>query len=456
MHGFEQLRFFQAGRSMRTIHGWVLVGWMALVGWMVLAASAHAGERMTVHLDGDDWLDVEVVGAGGDGPLFIWLVNQYREMETPGRVIGQLAQQGATVWQVDLLESLFLQRTGRIVRELSGAPVSALLAKAVTEAAGKRPVVVVACDRMAAPALRGLRAWQETATDLRPVAGALLFFPNLHRGAPVAGEVPELLGIVDATNMPVAILQPALGSGRERLPALVHRLQSAGSPTYTQLVPGVGDFFLLYSESGRNRALEGVQGVLPPALRAAIDATPRQLLMLTRMLDRAPRPTSALPLDLARDRPLDPVYGLIPRPALPQRAYRLQDIRGRWHQAEENLGRVTLVNFWASWCPPCVHEIPSMNRLAGAYSEDEFAIVSINFREDPQHIRDFMKRVEVDFPVLMDHDGRVSRDWGVFAFPSSFIVDRNGAVRYSVNAAIEWDTDAVREVIERLRQPQRP
>lgn len=97
-----------------------------------------------------------------------------------------------------------------------------------------------------------------------------------------------------------------------------------------------------------------------------------------------------------------------------------------------------------------------MNRLAGAYSEDEFAIVSINFREDPQHIRDFMKRVEVDFPVLMDHDGRVSRDWGVFAFPSSFIVDRNGAVRYSVNAAIEWDTDAVREVIERLRQPQRP
>jgi len=445
--GIKWSVFQRAGELMRGIK------LVFLVCCLILAGSAHGSERFTINLDDDDWLEVDVVGGGGDGPLFIWLVNQYRELETPGQVIEQLAQQGATVWRVDLLESLLLQRTSRIVRELSGTPVAALLANAVDATAGNRPVVIVACDRMTAPALRGLRVWQETATNLRAVAGAILLFPNLHRGAPIAGESPELLGIVDATNMPVAILQPALGSGRERLPTLVRGLQRAGSPVYTQLVPAVGDYYLLYSESGRNRALEGVQGVLPPALRAAIDATPHQLMTLTRLLDRSPRPPFPLPLDRVRDRPLDPVFGLIPRPALPQRGYQLQDINGRWHRAEENLGRVTLINFWASWCPPCVHEIPSMNRLAASYSEKEFAIVSINFREDPQHIRDFMRRVEVDFPVLMDHDGRVSREWGVFAFPSSFIVDRNGAVRYSVNAAIEWDMDAVREVIDHLRHP---
>lgn len=427
---------------------WRLLG---LIFFLGAAGSGNSQERLIMDLDGGDLLEVEVFGTPGHGPLLIWLVNQYRELETPGRVIEDLARQGALVWQVDLLESLLLQRTGRTVRELGGEPVAALLEKAVGAAEGHHPVVVIACDRMAAPALRGIRTWQETAADLQPVAGAILLFPNLHRGAPIAGEVPELLGIVDATNMPVAIVQPTMGSGRDRLPALVNALQKAGSPVYTQLVPAVGDYFLLYSESGRNRALEGVQGILPPSLRAAIEATPRQLLTLARLLDGAPRPQSTLPLNITRDRPLDPIYGLIPRPALPQRAYGLQDIDGRWHQAADNLGRVTLVNFWASWCPPCVHEIPSMNRLAAAYPENEFAIVSINFREDPEHIREFMRRVEVDFPVLMDHDGRVSRAWGVFAFPSSFIVDHNGSVRYAVNAAIEWDTPEVRAIIDELR-----
>jgi peroxiredoxin len=92
-----------------------------------------------------------------------------------------------------------------------------------------------------------------------------------------------------------------------------------------------------------------------------------------------------------------------------------------------------------------------MNRLAGAYDDREFAIVSVNFREEPEHILAFMREVEVDFPVLMDQDGRVSGEWGVFAFPSSFILDRQGRIRYSVNTAIEWDTDAIRNVIDTLR-----
>ncbi|OOC09482.1 TlpA disulfide reductase family protein [Thioalkalivibrio halophilus] len=131
-------------------------------------------------------------------------------------------------------------------------------------------------------------------------------------------------------------------------------------------------------------------------------------------------------------------------------------VRGETHRLEDRAGQVTLVNFWASWCPPCVHEIPSMNRLEGSYDEDEFAIVSINFRESPEHILEFMEEVEVDFPVLMDEDGAVSQEWGVFAFPSSFLLDREGRVRYSVNEAIEWDTDEVREVIDELRDEPTP
>jgi thiol-disulfide isomerase/thioredoxin len=111
---------------------------------------------------------------------------------------------------------------------------------------------------------------------------------------------------------------------------------------------------------------------------------------------------------------------------------------------------VTLVNFWVSWCPPCVEEIPSMNRLAAHYDPSNFGIVSVNFREPPATILDFMERVDVDFPVLIDADGAVARDWRVLAFPSSFLVDRRGRVRWSVNSAIPWDEPAVLALIDQL------
>jgi thiol-disulfide isomerase/thioredoxin len=413
---------------------------------------AQAG--FTVHLEGADQLDVHEFGAQGDGPLFLWLVNQYGELETPNAIIGALAERGATVWRTDLLDSLLLQRSSDAIRGMDGAPVAALLDAAVRS--GRGPVVVVTCDRMAVPLLRGLRTWQEGAADTSAVAGGILLFPNLYRGTPVAGEEPELLGIVAATNMPVAVFQPALGTNRDRVAQLLETLYAAGSPAYAWMIDGVRDYYLLHSEAPENKALETMAGIMPEEARLAILDTPQQLLEAARLLAGTPRPTEVAALDERAERPIAPAYGLIEREPRLAPEYALADARGAGHELAESLGRVTLVNFWATWCPPCVHEIPSMNRLAAAYDEREFAIVSINFREEPEHILQFMREVEVDFPVLMDEDGQVSREWGVFAFPSSFILDRQGRIRYTVNTAIEWDTDAVRQVIDTLRAESEP
>jgi len=421
-------------------------GFLTLL-FLLVAAGARAD--FMIPLDGADQLEVREFGGDGQGPLIIWLVNQYGELETPNALIRSLAERGATVWRVDLLDSLLLQRSSEAVRSLDGYPVAALLQAAVDS--GRGPIAAVACDRMAAPLLRGLRDWQRDAEDPFAVAGGILFFPNLFRGTPVAGEDPELLGIVSATNMPLVVFQPELGSNRDRFGALLDTLHAAGSPAYGWLVSRVRDYYLLYSEEPVNLALESSAGQMPDEVRAALSDTPGQLLTAMWLLSRTPRPDAVLPLDVAAERPIAPAYGLIERPRRPAPDYDLIDARGTRHELAESMGRVTLVNFWATWCPPCVHEIPSMNRLAAAYDEDEFAIVSINFREDPEHILQFMSEVDVDFPVLMDQDGAVSRDWGVFAFPSSFILDRLGQIRYSVNTAIEWDTDAVRAVIDRLR-----
>jgi len=400
-------------------------------------------------LEDGERLDVRVWGEDNPGPLIVWLINQYGETEGPHNQAARLAERGATVWQVDLLDSLLLQRSNEVIRGLSGEPVAALLAKAV--ASGRGPIVITTCDRMTVPLLRGLRDWQKQADDMSDVAGGILFFPNLYRGTPVAGEDPELLGIVSATNMPLVILQPELGTNRHRLEDLLETFHQAGSPAYGWLVENVRDYYLLRSESPEAVELEYLGGPLPLEVRQAILDTPSQLLLATRLLNRTPRPDRVLPLDEEAETSAPLPFGLVERPAYSPPDYELLDARGTRHRLEENLGRVTLVNFWATWCPPCVHEIPSMNRLAAAYDEQEFGIVSINFKEAPDHILAFMDKVDVDFPVLMDEDGEVAGQWRVFAFPSSFLLDRRGQVRYSVNTAIEWDTDEVRDVIDRLR-----
>lgn len=429
-----------------------LLPWIIVLAAILSPGVTQAG--FTVHLEGADQLEVHEFGAQGDGPLFLWLVNQYAELETPNAIIRTLAERDATVWRTDLLDSLLLQRSGDAIRSMDGAPVAALLDAAVRS--GRGPVVVVACDRMAVPLLRGLRTWQESADDTTAVAGGILLFPNLYRGTPVAGEEPELLGIVAATNMPVAVFQPALGTNRDRIGPLLETLYAAGSPAYAWMIDGVRDYYLLHSEEPENKALETMAGIMPEDVRRAVANTPQQLLEAARLLAVTPRPAHVAALDERAEMPIAPAYGLIEREPRPAPDYALVDARGSDHELAESLGRVTLVNFWATWCPPCVHEIPSMNRLAAAYDEREFAIVSINFREEPEHILQFMREVAVDFPVLMDEDGQVSREWGVFAFPSSFILDRQGRIRYTVNTAIEWDTDTVRQVIDRLRAESPP
>ncbi len=422
--------------------------WLCAMALVLAAGMVRAD--FTVELDGGDRLEVHEAGAQGQGPLFLWLVNQYGELETPNAVIQVLAERGATVWRTDLLESLLLQRSSEAIRNMDGTAVAALLDAAVRS--GRGPIVLVTCDRMSVPLLRGLRAWQEGGGDTTAVAGGILLFPNLYRGTPVAGEEPELLGIVAATNMPVAIFQPAMGSNRARLGELLETLYAAGSPAYAWMIDQVRDYYLLHSDEAENKALDTTTaGAMPQEVRQAIMDTPNQLLEAARLLAAAPRPTEVAALDERAETPIAPAYGLIEREPRPASEYALVDARGNRHELADNRGRITLVNFWATWCPPCVHEIPSMNRLAAAYDEREFGIVSINYREEPEHILEFMREVEVDFPVLMDQDGRVSDEWGVFAFPSSFILDREGRIRYSVNTAIEWDTDAVRQVIDALR-----
>ncbi|MGB0867218.1 MAG: TlpA family protein disulfide reductase, partial [Granulosicoccaceae bacterium] len=136
--------------------------------------------------------------------------------------------------------------------------------------------------------------------------------------------------------------------------------------------------------------------------------------------------------------------------ALPAPKLSLATYSGAKYSLDSTPGKVMLLSFWATWCPPCVEELPSMNALAADYAKDDFEILSVNFQESKTDIESFLQRVDVDFPILLDLDGIASHDWHVFSFPSSFILDRRGRIRYTLNKAIDWHTPEIKTLLDEL------
>jgi thiol-disulfide isomerase/thioredoxin len=115
-------------------------------------------------------------------------------------------------------------------------------------------------------------------------------------------------------------------------------------------------------------------------------------------------------------------------------------------------GKVVLVNFWATWCEPCVEEMPSIQRLRERLARRPFEVLGVNHQEGRPRIRTFLDKVPVAFPIVRDTDGGVARAWKVRIFPSSYVVDAQGAIRLQLVGSIDWSSTAVIAQLEPLLQ----
>jgi thiol-disulfide isomerase/thioredoxin len=117
----------------------------------------------------------------------------------------------------------------------------------------------------------------------------------------------------------------------------------------------------------------------------------------------------------------------------------LKDLAGKTHKLEDYRGRVVLINFWASWCPPCRAEMPSMQRLKEKMAGKPFTILAVDMGEEADVVTAYIQTLKTDFAILLDSDGKTLKSWKVFAFPTSFVLDAEGNIRYSLFGATEWD-----------------
>lgn len=100
-------------------------------------------------------------------------------------------------------------------------------------------------------------------------------------------------------------------------------------------------------------------------------------------------------------------------------------------------GKVTIVNFWASWCLECRREHPDLVRVAEGYRGDPVALVGVIFQDDPAAARAYMETMGGDWPNVLDPDGRLAIDYGVYGVPETFLVDGAGVVRAKVVGPID-------------------
>ncbi len=132
-----------------------------------------------------------------------------------------------------------------------------------------------------------------------------------------------------------------------------------------------------------------------------------------------------------------------PRPAetapvigRPAADFALKDLAGRTVRLADQKGKTVFLNFWASWCPPCREEMPSIERLHRRLKGRDFVILAVSL--DRSDIRSFVEEGKYSFTILLDPQSEVARNYGVTAIPTTFIVDKNGVIRQKVLGGRDW------------------
>lgn len=121
--------------------------------------------------------------------------------------------------------------------------------------------------------------------------------------------------------------------------------------------------------------------------------------------------------------------------------FQLEDTKGNKVSLSDLRGKIVLVNFWATWCPPCIEEMPSMERLNEVVAGNDFVMLAINTEENGRSVVPaFLEKTPYTFPILYDEKGVVQKSYGVFKFPESFIIRKDGTIAEKIIGPLDWSS----------------
>ena len=411
--------------------------WLGLV-FALLSTLSQASEKFEIELDSGELINIDVYHAGGDA-LYLYLPSERGLGNGYVSTAQKMASKNQTFWAVDLHSSYMIAPSRNSIDKFNIDDLLELVDYSKDQ--GFEKLFFIASGRGAQLALKISNKWQLKNPDSDYLKGHIFHSPYLIHGKPKLGGKAEYMNIAKASNLPVYLILPQYGTKYFRAEEIVGTLKTGGSSVFTHRLKGVNGGFHMRNEQDLSKI----------SLQAKGDLDNTYLLASNLMLTiNPPEPlksngTEKKSAEISFSESVLKSY--TQKQSIP---LALDNLAGERVSLDQYKDQVVLLNFWSSWCKPCVEEIPSLIRLKNKLDRQNFQIITINVGESKQTIEDFMKRVKFNLPILLDDSGVAVRDWGVYAYPSSFLLDKNGSIRYAYRGALEWDTPGIIKTISQL------
>ena len=139
-----------------------------------------------------------------------------------------------------------------------------------------------------------------------------------------------------------------------------------------------------------------------------------------------------------------------PRAGAVAPSFELTNLEGTPVSLEALRGRPVVINFWATWCLPCRSEMPALQRVWENYQDDGLVILAINLQESSEQVASFAQELNLSFPILLDHNGRLFQTYNVQLYPTTFFVAGNGIIQEVVYGGPMAETLIASQVSELL------
>ncbi len=413
----------------RRFYGWIFI---------FLPLIAFAGQELEIELDSGNVINIDAYHSKGD-ILFVYLPAGKGFGEGYKVTAKQLATKGYDVWALNLHDSYMIPKYKSSINRFDIDDLVNLIV--IAKKKSFKNIVFVATGRGAQLALKIAYQWQLKYPNSGFIKGHIFHSPHLLDGRPSLGGMAKYINISKMSNLPTYILLPQFGTKFMRSKEILAQLKQGGSAVFMHHLTGVGYGFHMKKAKELSKlsikAKAGLANTYHQAVQLMKTITAPKILSPNIDINTNAKVTFS-------DLLLQKYHG---KQNLP---LKLKTLDGKIAQINDYKGQVLLINFWASWCNPCIKEIPSLVRLQQKFKPKYFKIITINVGESQHKIAKFVKKIGLTLPILLDESGQAVKEWGVYAYPSNFLIDKEGVIRYGYRGALEWDEQNIINTVQSL------
>ncbi len=405
---------------------------------LILSPIIIADEKIEIELSSGEVILVDTFKADGD-TLYLYLPSERGFGKGHIPTAQQLAFDGSDVWVLDLHTSYMVPKNRSSINKFSIDDLVELIS--LTQDKGFKQLFFVSSGRGAQLALKTAHQWQIKHPDVTYLKGHIFHSPHLIKGAPALGTEAEYVNVAKVSNLPIYMILTQYSTKYFRAKEILQTLKLGGSSVFVHRVKGIHGGFHMRNEEDLTKLDLKVKADLANIYIQAAN-------LLSTITPLAPKTLSKPKSTKSSLNFIEPM--LKTYKGEQNIVLQLKDLNANIVKLSDYKDKVILLNFWASWCKPCIKEIPSLVRLGDKLKQQDFEIITVNVGESSREINDFKKHVKFDLPILLDDEGKAVQDWGVYAYPSNFILDKNAIIRYTYRGALEWDSPAIIKTIGQL------